>query len=347
MSKTIFAILILISSQLYSQSNTALLQKNIDIYATKLRMDSLLRIISKSTGVQFSFNSTRINPSTIIPVKKNSQTLGQWLELIRLHSGAGYKIVGEHIILIEPQKTGSKEKAIKHSPQKEEARDSQRSNNFVNAKTEHSPFETDFPPQINLPVPSIRDSIHYKKPDLVFEHTVDQTVDHSPDNSRRANLLKLELGGSGVGVGFEKSLSRALTLELSTSLGGGYEIDDGELTYYLLQPAIHVSFNPRFYYNVKKRQARSKITSLNSANYIGLRIKYVTKGLSETFDARDAILINTHWGLQRMIAKRWTFNFFIGLGYAVDASDLNNIWDVFYPEVEFKFSYIITKSREN
>jgi hypothetical protein len=84
---------------------------------------------------------------------------------------------------------------------------------------------------------------------------------------------------------------------------------------------------------------------LNSGNYIGLRVKYTTRGISESPQVWDALLFNAHWGMQRAIGTRWTLNTHFGAGYAVDAVDLNNSEGTIYPALDLKFSYRLNKKK--
>lgn len=50
------------------------------------------------------------------------------------------------------------------------------------------------------------------------------------------------------------------------------------------------------------------------------------------------MLVNVHWGLQRVIAARWAFNTHLGVGYAVD---LNSRFGTIYPALDLNYSYIL------
>ncbi|MGZ5191843.1 MAG: hypothetical protein ACXWCZ_12590 [Flavisolibacter sp.] len=52
------------------------------------------------------------------------------------------------------------------------------------------------------------------------------------------------------------------------------------------------------------------------------------------------MLFNLHWGLQRPVGKRWTFNTHIGVGYATDATDLSNTGGTVYPAMDLRFAYV-------
>jgi hypothetical protein len=166
-------------------------------------------------------------------------------------------------------------------------------------------------------------------------------------NARLHPLTKLDLGLQGVGLTFERRLGNEASIDLAAGLGGGYDIWSHSFTYIaqVLSPSGYVSITPKLFYNRSKRIAKGRSVELNGGDYIGLRIKYTTRGIAESSDAWDALLFNIHWGLQRAIAKRWTVNTHLGIGYAINAVDLNHAPGSFYPSVGFNFSYILNKPR--
>ena len=167
----------------------------------------------------------------------------------------------------------------------------------------------------------------------------------SSDVNKLRNLVKLDLGLQGIGFTFEPRVGKNTTIDLSAGIGGGYNISTDDLTYEvdITNPALYFSVTPKFFYNRQKRIEKGKASLLNAGNYIGLRIKYTTKGLSENSEIYDALLMNVHWGLQRTLGIKWSFMTHIGAGYAMDATDLNHANGTFYPALEFRFSYVFTK----
>lgn len=161
-------------------------------------------------------------------------------------------------------------------------------------------------------------------------------------------LTKLNLELQGFSLSYEPKLGNAATIDLSGGIGtGGYDIWTNSFTYIVdpLSPTAFISITPKFYYNRNKRLKKGKPSFLNSGNYFGLRIKYTSASLTENTNERDALLFNVHWGMQRAISKRWTLNTHFGVGYALDATDLNNSEETFYPVLDLKFSYILNKQR--
>ena len=175
---------------------------------------------------------------------------------------------------------------------------------------------------------------------------VSMAQNHTNTQLHTQTKLNLELQGFGLSV--EPTLGKSFTVDFSGGIGtGGYDISTNSLTYVVapLDPTLFVSITPKFYYNRARRLAKGKNIALNAGNYFGLRIKYTSKGLSESSEAYDALLFNAHWGMQRAMGKRWTMNTHFGLGYAMDATDLNNSSGTIYPALDLKFSYILNKNR--
>ena len=97
----ILAILIAASSSLCAQVNSKALSKSILISAKEVRIDSLLHIFSRQTGIGFSFNSNKIRPSKKVTVPKAKQTLAEWLNMLHRETGITHRVVGNHIILVD------------------------------------------------------------------------------------------------------------------------------------------------------------------------------------------------------------------------------------------------------
>jgi hypothetical protein len=173
------------------------------------------------------------------------------------------------------------------------------------------------------------------------------TAQNTSTNQLRS-LTKLNLELQGFGLSIEPALGKRFTTEFSAGIGtGGYDISTNSFTYVIdpLDPTVFISITPKFYYNRAQRLAKGKNGELNAGNYFGLRIKYTSKGISEASEVYDALLFNAHWGLQRAIAKRWILNSHFGIGYAIDATDLNNSGGTIYPVLDLKFSYVLNKKR--
>jgi hypothetical protein len=112
---------VLTAKPVTAQANNKALEKRIVIHEREVRVDSLLKIFSTQTGVEFSYNPNRINPSKRLVVPAKSNTLSQWLNMFRQTLGVEYKLAGNHIILIDTYKRNNvttKKIAFKATQQK-------------------------------------------------------------------------------------------------------------------------------------------------------------------------------------------------------------------------------------
>jgi len=159
------------------------------------------------------------------------------------------------------------------------------------------------------------------------------------------NLTKVDLGLQGIGFTYEAKLSNKMTVDLSAGAGGGYDIAEGSLNYIveLIKPAFYFSLTPKYFYNRNSRSVKGKNTMLNSGNYVGVRMKYVTPNDSYTDFTRNSFLTNIHWGIQRAIGNKWTINSHFGIGYA---QDIDYHFGTIYPAIDFKVSYIFSKLKQ-
>ena len=164
-------------------------------------------------------------------------------------------------------------------------------------------------------------------------------------DSKLSSLTKVDFGLQGIGFTYEPRISKKMTIDLSAGAGGGYDIAEGYLNYKveLRKPAFYFSLTPKYFYNRNSRSLQGKTTLLNSGNYIGLRLKYVTPNDRQTDLTRNSILTNIHWGIQRAIGNNWTINSHIGIGYA---QDIDYNFGTIYPAVDFKVSYVFSKPKQ-
>ncbi len=162
--------------------------------------------------------------------------------------------------------------------------------------------------------------------------------------AKLSSLTKVDFGLQGIGFTYEPRVSNKVAIDLSAGAGGGYDIAEGYLNYKveLLKPAFYLSLTPKYFYNRNSRSLKGKNLLLNSGNFIGLRLKYVTPTDRQVDLTRNSVLTNIHWGIQRAIGNNCTFNSHIGIGYA---QDIDYNFGTIYPAIDFKFSYIFLKSK--
>lgn len=148
------------------------------------------------------------------------------------------------------------------------------------------------------------------------------------------NVLRINFLNPG--INYEKSLRENITLE--TGIGFGYNASYPSLVINsengfqcIIAPFIDVQ--SRFYYNFKKREAKEKSISKNTANFIALRVLYTGPEVASSFERYDknSFAIGPTWGLQRAYNK---FNMAFSMGpiYYFDISGNNN-WSPFWIEL--------------
>jgi hypothetical protein len=101
----------LLAKPVIAQATKRGFDKRITVTAREIRIDSLLKIFSRQTGVEFSFNSKKISASKKIQIPKESKTLSQWLTILEETAGAEHKVIGNRIILLDNNKPNISVKA--------------------------------------------------------------------------------------------------------------------------------------------------------------------------------------------------------------------------------------------
>ncbi|TXK33877.1 hypothetical protein FVR03_18245 [Pontibacter qinzhouensis] len=85
---------------------------------------------------------------------------------------------------------------------------------------------------------------------------------------------------------------------------------------YVLTPVLTVE--PRWYYNIKRRDTKGRRTANNSANFLTAKINYHPDWFTISSDDRwvhNQIAVIPTWGIRRVIGKHFTYETAIGLGY--------------------------------
>ncbi len=139
------------------------------------------------------------------------------------------------------------------------------------------------------------------------------------------SVFGIQSGFLGIWVHNESRLTNDLVLRSEI----GFDADiykgvfyNGEVLYdnteFALFPTIYLE--PRYYYNLTKRQEKGKNISKNSGNFIGLKVSYKPDWFSiSSFDkgirSADNIAIIPKWAIKRTLGKHFTYEAGIGLGY--------------------------------
>jgi len=124
--------------------------------------------------------------------------------------------------------------------------------------------------------------------------------------------------GFGIWVNNETKLIETVALRTELGLSGAYQKEGSESTLAFLPG---VSLEPRWYFNLKKRDSKGRDISFNSANYWSVKAFYISDAfIIATNNAElenDKLNVTINWGLKRNLSKKLHYEFGIGLG--VDA----------------------------
>lgn len=140
----------------------------------------------------------------------------------------------------------------------------------------------------------------------------------SQEASVEKSIFGIQTGFLGVWVHNESKISNAIALRseigFDSGIWGGSYYDK---TGFLLTPVL--TLEPRWYYNLKKRQQKSKRIDGNSGNFISLKTSYHPDWfvISNTDNVRvvsDISVIPT-WAIKRHIGNHFTYETGLGIGY--------------------------------
>ncbi len=160
-------------------------------------------------------------------------------------------------------------------------------------------------------------------------------------------IPKIGIGINGLDFSVEIPVAEKITIEPAIGLGPSYDFSDKDaLTkkidwhWALLEPSLHASMYGKFFYNRDKRIRKTKSLLFNTGNFIGAKVKYVSKPLtSEEFHGQtNTFIANLNWGGQHNIGKHWNYSYSVGLGYGYN---LDYSRSTFYPAFDVKVAYVL------
>jgi hypothetical protein len=168
------------------------------------------------------------------------------------------------------------------------------------------------------------------------------------DTSKLTSLQtigKLDFSLQGIGLTLEQPILPQILLGATVGLGGGYYKEKNTINvanavsydWVLFKPAFFSNLNINFYYNRQSRFRKGRSISLNSGDFIAIGTKYTSPKEVKHFIFKEAIIAYTHWGLQRNLGKKFTFQAVIGGGYAWLPTKTDSGT---YISLDLKFSYV-------
>jgi hypothetical protein len=134
------------------------------------------------------------------------------------------------------------------------------------------------------------------------------------------NSYGIQSGILGVWIHNETRLTNEISLRSEIGFDGNiyYNYYYGLSDYITILPVITVE--PRWYYNLEKRLAKSKNTENNSGNFISMKISYnpdwfYISNYDRNFTIVNEVCLIPKWGIRRVYGKHFSFETGIGIGY--------------------------------
>lgn len=131
------------------------------------------------------------------------------------------------------------------------------------------------------------------------------------------SVFGIQTGFLGIWVHNESRLSNTIALRSELGLDAGILFTDFEgRSGFLLAPVL--TLEPRYYYNLNKRNLKSKNINNNSGNFISIKSSYhpdwfVISDITDHITS-DISFIPT-WGIRRNIGTHFNYETGLGIGY--------------------------------
>ena len=130
----------------------------------------------------------------------------------------------------------------------------------------------------------------------------------------------IQTGFAGIWLNNETKLTKTIALRSEIGIENDFAVGDHYSgTGFILQPVINIE--PRYYYNLEKRNSNGKKISKNSGNYLSIKTSYhpdwFVINLDENVTKIADLLIIPTWGIKRQIGNHFNFETGIGLGYRI------------------------------
>ncbi|WP_010182128.1 hypothetical protein [Aquimarina agarilytica] len=144
-------------------------------------------------------------------------------------------------------------------------------------------------------------------------------------SSVEKSLFGIQVGVLSIYALHEAKLSHSTTLRTELGLEPGVVNDNDKLFF---TPVINIE--PRWYYNLDKRQKKSKRIDNNSGNFCSLKTKYhpdwFTISDQKNINFSNSLSLIPTWGIRRNLGKHFNYETAIGAGY-IHYFDKNNTDD--------------------
>jgi len=156
------------------------------------------------------------------------------------------------------------------------------------------------------------------KKTLTFAFIVIAFFGKAQESSVEKSIYGIQTGFLGVYGQNELKLSNSIALRSEIGFdsgiwGGSYYNKTG----FILTPVL--TLEPRLYYNLKKRNSKTRRIDNNSGNFLSIKTSYhpdwfVISNYTGLHIITDISIIPT-WGIRRNIGKHFNYEFGFGIGY--------------------------------
>ena len=162
---------------------------------------------------------------------------------------------------------------------------------------------------------------HMKTITLIVLFCCVALISKAQDSSVEKSIFGIQLGAVGVWAQNEFKLAKEFAFRTELGLRAGFGKN-----YYYLGPEILIE--PRWYYNLVRRDSKTKEISNNSGNYIflltGFSPDWVIITNSDNLNADNALFVIPSWGLKRNLGDRFNFEIGGGVGYSYSFVDFEH-----------------------
>ncbi|MGY0392909.1 hypothetical protein ACW5R3_10175 [Bizionia sp. KMM 8389] len=144
-------------------------------------------------------------------------------------------------------------------------------------------------------------------------------VAKSQDATVEKSIFGIQTGFLGLWAYNELGLSNSIALRSEIGIDVGLTFNSNYHNKTIVMTAPVITLEPRWYYNLKKRERKSRRTDGNTGNYIAIKTSYHPDLLiSVNYDnvklVSDLTIIPT-WGIRRTIGQHFNYETGIGIGY--------------------------------
>ena len=140
----------------------------------------------------------------------------------------------------------------------------------------------------------------------------------SQEVSVERSIFGIQTGFLGIWAHNESRLSKQIALRSEIGFDSGiYSNDFYNVSGFFMAPAL--TLEPRWYYNLNKRQRKSKRIDGNSGNFISLMTRYhpdwfLISNKNDLNFIADISIIPT-WGIRRHLGNHFSYETGLGVGY--------------------------------